>query len=174
MSISSLLGQLVEIFRGWTPPTPTPTPTPDPYVLPPATAETLGGVKVGDGLEVAEDGTLSAQASGGEGAFIFEMETTDQDEHVYTLVSAPCTVAEFTERAQTGGLPYRVVLQWKDPSELMHCTELVSSELFLLSIADGDVPLQFSFFHQPSRTDDWYRLDVNNGEFCLADLTFPE
>ena len=30
------------------------------YVLPVATAEVLGGIKIGDGLEVAEDGTLSA------------------------------------------------------------------------------------------------------------------
>lgn len=33
------------------------------YVLPPATSETLGGVKVGSGLSVTSDGTLSA--SGG-------------------------------------------------------------------------------------------------------------
>lgn len=37
------------------------------YVLPAATAETLGGVKVGEGLSVTEDGTLSAQGGGGEG-----------------------------------------------------------------------------------------------------------
>ena len=30
------------------------------YTLPPATSETLGGVKVGAGLSVSEDGTLSA------------------------------------------------------------------------------------------------------------------
>lgn len=33
---------------------------PEPYVLPSATAETLGGVKIGDGISVAEDGTISA------------------------------------------------------------------------------------------------------------------
>lgn len=37
------------------------------YVLPPATTETLGGIKVGEGLEIAEDGTLSASTSGGVG-----------------------------------------------------------------------------------------------------------
>ena len=30
------------------------------YTLPPATASTLGGIKVGSGLSVANDGTLSA------------------------------------------------------------------------------------------------------------------
>lgn len=35
-----------------------------PYVLPVATAETLGGVKIGDGLAIDETGTLST--SGGE------------------------------------------------------------------------------------------------------------
>lgn len=35
------------------------------YTLPAATESTLGGVKVGDGLSVASDGTLSAAGSGG-------------------------------------------------------------------------------------------------------------
>lgn len=37
------------------------------YVLPTATANRLGGVKVGTGLEVAEDGTLSTTGGGGGG-----------------------------------------------------------------------------------------------------------
>ncbi len=37
------------------------------YVLPVATAEVLGGIKIGDGLEVAEDGTLSAPGGGSGG-----------------------------------------------------------------------------------------------------------
>lgn len=35
---------------------------PDAYTLPAATASTLGGVKVGDGLSVTDDGTLSAES----------------------------------------------------------------------------------------------------------------
>lgn len=35
------------------------------YVLPPATAYTLGGVKVGSGIDVSGDGTISVQQSGG-------------------------------------------------------------------------------------------------------------
>ena len=35
------------------------------YVLPAATAETLGGVKIGDGINIAEDGTISAEGGGG-------------------------------------------------------------------------------------------------------------
>lgn len=37
---------------------------PAPYVLPVATADTLGGVRVGEGLRVAEDGTVSAKVNG--------------------------------------------------------------------------------------------------------------
>lgn len=35
------------------------------YTLPPATASTLGGVKVGSGLSVTSDGTLSTSGGGG-------------------------------------------------------------------------------------------------------------
>ena len=35
------------------------------YVLPPATAESLGGIKVGENLSITPDGTLSAQGGGG-------------------------------------------------------------------------------------------------------------
>lgn len=35
---------------------------PTPYTLPTASADTLGGVKVGSGLTIAEDGALSASA----------------------------------------------------------------------------------------------------------------
>ena len=37
----------------------------DPYVLPTATAERLGGVKIGDGVNVSEDGTISVSGGGG-------------------------------------------------------------------------------------------------------------
>lgn len=37
----------------------------DPYVLPTATAERLGGVKIGDGINVSEDGTISVSGGGG-------------------------------------------------------------------------------------------------------------
>lgn len=36
-----------------------------PYVLPPATATTLGGIKVGENLTIESDGTLNAEAGGG-------------------------------------------------------------------------------------------------------------
>lgn len=40
------------------------------YVLPVATSGTLGGVKIGTGLSVTEDGTLSASGGGGGGGTI--------------------------------------------------------------------------------------------------------
>jgi len=39
------------------------------YTLPPATAGTLGGIKVGSGLSVLSDGTLSADGGGGGGSY---------------------------------------------------------------------------------------------------------
>lgn len=35
------------------------------YVLPVASATSIGGIKVGNGLEITEDGTLNCTASGG-------------------------------------------------------------------------------------------------------------
>ena len=35
------------------------------YILPPATNEKLGGIKIGENLTITEDGTLNAQAGGG-------------------------------------------------------------------------------------------------------------
>lgn len=116
MSIASMIGQLVEIFRGWTPPTPTPTPTPDPYVLPPATAETLGGVKVGDGLEVTEDGTLSATVVSDD-TFVVKLSTTGSTITPSGVINAPCTIDEFKERVSNFGKPYTVVVKLYDPNE---------------------------------------------------------
>lgn len=46
------------------------------YVLPTATANRLGGVKIGSGLEVAEDGTLSTSGGGGGGGVNFSTSET--------------------------------------------------------------------------------------------------
>ena len=45
------------------------------YELPTATANRLGGVKIGTGVNVAEDGTISVEASGGGGIEIGTTET---------------------------------------------------------------------------------------------------
>ena len=50
------------------------------YVLPSATSETLGGIKVGSGLSVTSDGTLSTSGGGGGSGVTFsttEFETPD-------------------------------------------------------------------------------------------------
>ena len=41
------------------------------YVLPAATSDTLGGVKIGTGLSVTKDGTLSASGGGGGGTISY-------------------------------------------------------------------------------------------------------
>lgn len=49
------------------------------YILPPATQQTLGGVKVGNGLTVQADGTLSANGGGSE-AYRIELSTNEPDD----------------------------------------------------------------------------------------------
>jgi len=45
------------------------------YVLPPATSNTLGGVKIGNGVNVTSDGTISVSGGGGGG---FDYSTTEE------------------------------------------------------------------------------------------------
>ena len=47
------------------------------YVLPPATQDTLGGIKVGQNLTVEEDGTLNAAGGGGGGSYVLPPATAD-------------------------------------------------------------------------------------------------
>ena len=49
-------------------------PEVEPYILPPATQNTLGGIKVGDNLTIDADGTLHAQPGGGGGSGSIEIE----------------------------------------------------------------------------------------------------
>lgn len=49
----------------------------EPYVLPTATAQRLGGVKIGDGVNVSEDGTISVSGGGG-GSINFRAGRTSQ------------------------------------------------------------------------------------------------
>lgn len=98
MSIASELNKLVQIFKNW----PAPTPTPDPYVLPPATDETLGGIKVGDGLEVTEDGTLSA--SGNSIVFTLRViQNTDKGKNEYEFVECTHTQDEILDLYRNAG-----------------------------------------------------------------------
>ncbi len=59
------------------------------YVLPPATADTLGGIKVGQNLSVEADGTLNAQAGGGSGADTSLSNITADGKKVITSMAAP-------------------------------------------------------------------------------------
>lgn len=59
---------------------------PGAYTLPPATAETLGGVKVGSGLSVTELGVLSA-SGGGSQPLIVEGTTSGAAENIFTPAS---------------------------------------------------------------------------------------
>lgn len=70
---------------------------PEQYVLPAATAETLGGVKIGDGINIAEDGTISTEGSGG-GSFVVNF---NYDESTDTY-SADKTFDEIQDAIQKG------------------------------------------------------------------------
>lgn len=48
---------------------------PAPYVLPAATSGTLGGVKIGEGVNVASDGTISVEGGGG-GSYVLPAATS--------------------------------------------------------------------------------------------------
>lgn len=65
----------------------------EPFVLPVATAETIGGVKIGDGINIAEDGTISNV-----GSFVVNF---NYDESADTY-SADKTFAEIQDAIQKG------------------------------------------------------------------------
>lgn len=56
---------------------------PEPYVLPAATAQTLGGVKIGDGISITEDGTISSEGSGGGSEWNLVLDTVINDNKEY-------------------------------------------------------------------------------------------
>ena len=49
------------------------------YILPPATEQTLGGIKVGDGLSITNDGTLSTSGSGGGSDVVYVNHLSDAE-----------------------------------------------------------------------------------------------
>ncbi len=76
------------------------------YVLPPATAETLGGIKVGDGLSVEEDGTLSVE--GGSGDEFTVIDATEYFTDGVLYISSYLTSSDFKNAiiaANTAGKP---------------------------------------------------------------------
>ena len=86
------------------------------YVLPIASADTLGGVKVGDGLSINEAGVLSASGGGGGG---IDIETNEHE--VGTLNNATIYQRIFTVPSLYGTLS----------TSLIEIGELPSSQLLL-------------------------------------------
>lgn len=95
MSISSLLSQLVDIFKNWS------HDTPEPYVLPAATADTLGGVKVGTGLSVNANGMLSTSDDVVNVIFTAHP-NMDTPETTYEFDSVSMTVEEIVAAKEAG------------------------------------------------------------------------
>ena len=76
------------------------------YTLPTASASTLGGVKVGDGLSITTDGTLSANAVSGEPDEYLKSASISGNE--LTLVKKDNTTITFIPTAGGGGSAERV------------------------------------------------------------------
>ena len=76
------------------------------YILPKATKTTLGGVKVGDGLSITTDGTLSANAVSGEPDEYLKSASISGNE--LTLVKKDNTTITFIPTAGGGGSAERV------------------------------------------------------------------
>lgn len=60
--------------------------TPEPYTLPIASSSTLGGIKIGNNLTMREDGTVDAEAGGGEGTTDYNALTNQPSINGVTLV----------------------------------------------------------------------------------------
>lgn len=56
--------------------------------IPPATASTLGGVKVGNGLNVTDDGTLSVETHSNETSITTSITATDDSHNIITIDSS--------------------------------------------------------------------------------------
>lgn len=57
------------------------------YVLPAATAQTLGGVKIGNGISIAEDGTISSEGSGSASAVLYTEQTLTDEQKTQALAN---------------------------------------------------------------------------------------
>lgn len=76
----------------------------DPYVLPSATAETLGGVKIGDGINISEDGTISASGGGSsEWNLVLDTVINDNPEYQPMTLDYETGVMTFENGAPTDG-----------------------------------------------------------------------
>lgn len=69
------------------------------YVLPPATSEKLGGIKVGANLTISEDGVLSAEAGGGGGVLTASVEQTENGAVITITDNTGTTTATITNGA---------------------------------------------------------------------------
>lgn len=73
------------------------------YTLPPATSDTLGGVKVGTGLSITADGTLSATASGSSGEV--DLSSYATKEELSTGLSGKADTSHTHAQGDISGLP---------------------------------------------------------------------
>ena len=129
---------------------------PDPYTLPVASSTTLGGIKVGAGLSVTENGVLSATGGG----------TADAVEW-NNVLDTPTTIAGYgiTDAKIENGT---ITLGDKT------ITPLTSAPVTSVNSKTGDVELSADDVGALSKpaimtANKWFKTDVN-GEVALSDL----
>ena len=76
----------------------------DSYVLPTATSSRLGGVKIGSGVNVSADGTISVDTSGGGGTPGSNSITTDMLQNSCVTANKLATSAVTSETVQSGAI----------------------------------------------------------------------
>lgn len=94
---------------------------PGAYTLPPATAETLGGIKVGENLSITEQGVLSASGGSSE-PLIVEGTVVDTGDWGFTPKTGQPSFNEAVE-AYLAGTP--VILRYEHPDDLLYHETMV-------------------------------------------------
>lgn len=99
---------------------------PGAYTLPPATAETLGGVKVGSGLAVTEQGVLSASGGGSEPLIV----EGRQSDTIFIPNESQPTKAEARSAFNSGRM---VIIKYLDEDEVENtalCIAIYQDDLY--------------------------------------------
>lgn len=121
---------------------------PEPYVLPSATAETLGGVKIGNGISIAEDGTISAS-----GGTTHKVEKTTDDTTAEFVPNTFYVFPEMTSLSVTFAAPIdtSVVNEYK----FRFTSGATATTLTLPSTVVGDITIEANKVYEISVIDNY-------------------
>lgn len=131
--------------------------------LEPATADTLGGVKIGDGISVTSDGTISAQSGGGS-AFDAEIKVTVPSDSAEPWVCERVsgTYAALSAMLEDGTPPSILVRHFAEVSTRGYCTTMtfvqpggegVLSVFYVIAYENGNPAFDYKYLI-------WYENDT--------------